>query len=297
NYMLNVGPDGMGRVPEMSARILRRLGRWLGVHGEAIYGTSPSPLGPMPWGECTARDGKLYLHVLHWPGDGRLIVPGLPASVRSVRLMGSRAKLSVRKLDGGTEIRLPSRRPGSLVPVIEIYVRGRLTAPRDPVVLNNCVQSLVAPAAAGKGFRQNKLSWMEKFGDWKHMECLSDWRAPRGRAAWSFATIEPGWLYVDVEYSSVPESDYSEWRMRLGDADVTFPLIASGHCRVGDSGGNRELARFRTYRVGLFELPRGRQTLSLGPTRPPGGPVHISAMILTPLRGGNGSKAAGTRRR
>ena len=40
NYLLNIGPDGAGHVPEQSASNLRELGKWLSVNGDAIYGTS-----------------------------------------------------------------------------------------------------------------------------------------------------------------------------------------------------------------------------------------------------------------
>jgi alpha-L-fucosidase len=40
NYLLNIGPDGKGQVPEASARGLREVGDWLQVNGKAIYGTS-----------------------------------------------------------------------------------------------------------------------------------------------------------------------------------------------------------------------------------------------------------------
>ena len=40
NYLLNIGPDGKGHVPEASARGLREVGKWLRVNGDAIYGTS-----------------------------------------------------------------------------------------------------------------------------------------------------------------------------------------------------------------------------------------------------------------
>ncbi len=40
NYLLNVGPDGKGYIPEESALLLREVGKWMELNGEAIYGTS-----------------------------------------------------------------------------------------------------------------------------------------------------------------------------------------------------------------------------------------------------------------
>ncbi|WP_052823392.1 alpha-L-fucosidase [Neotamlana sedimentorum] len=40
NYLLNIGPDGEGHVPEASANGLREMGEWIKINNEAIYGTS-----------------------------------------------------------------------------------------------------------------------------------------------------------------------------------------------------------------------------------------------------------------
>ena len=67
NLTLNVGPDARGRIPPESVEALNAIGQWMEVNGEALYGTSHSPFGCMPWGRITAKRDTLYLHVFEWP--------------------------------------------------------------------------------------------------------------------------------------------------------------------------------------------------------------------------------------
>jgi alpha-L-fucosidase len=57
NYLLNVGPTAEGVIPQPSQDILRTVGRWLQVNGEAIYGAAPTPFGE-ELGETSARGAK-----------------------------------------------------------------------------------------------------------------------------------------------------------------------------------------------------------------------------------------------
>ena len=36
---MNVGPDGNGVIPDASVKILKEIGAWMKINGEAIYGT------------------------------------------------------------------------------------------------------------------------------------------------------------------------------------------------------------------------------------------------------------------
>ena len=57
NYLLNVGPTAEGIIPQASAEILRTVGRWLKINGDAVYGAGTSPFGG-EFGEYTSKDAK-----------------------------------------------------------------------------------------------------------------------------------------------------------------------------------------------------------------------------------------------
>jgi alpha-L-fucosidase len=57
NYLLNIGPTAEGVIPQAGADLLRTVGRWLKVNGEAIYGAGHSPFGE-EFGEYTAKGSK-----------------------------------------------------------------------------------------------------------------------------------------------------------------------------------------------------------------------------------------------
>jgi alpha-L-fucosidase len=82
NYLLNIGPRGDGSVVEFEAEVLRSMGRWLTLNGEAIYGTEPQPFRTLEFGYATRKPGKLYLLVTDWPADGRLRLPAMRNPIR-----------------------------------------------------------------------------------------------------------------------------------------------------------------------------------------------------------------------
>jgi alpha-L-fucosidase len=57
NYLLNVGPTAEGVIPQPSQEILRTVGRWLRVNGEAVYGAGATPFGD-ELGEASGRGAK-----------------------------------------------------------------------------------------------------------------------------------------------------------------------------------------------------------------------------------------------
>jgi alpha-L-fucosidase len=224
----------------------------------------------------------LFLHVFQWPPDGRLIVPGLKTKVTRARLDRA-GKLAVTSSGDNVVITLPPGCPDTLIPVVTLELAGPAEASRDQFVLNRCRQTLETGVAKLEGCGLKAVNWMEKFGDWKHAECIADWQGAESAATWEFKTVEPGSFYLDVEYTCPAEDDYSEWRVRCGATAVAFPLIDTGERPTRVAFGVA-FPRFRTYRVGVLDLPKpGRRQLCLGPTGSEGKGVRISSLNLAPV--------------
>lgn len=65
NYLLNVGPDARGNVPERCAEILNEVGTYVRANGEALFGTKSAGVYPyeLDFAEFTCKDHRLFVHV------------------------------------------------------------------------------------------------------------------------------------------------------------------------------------------------------------------------------------------
>lgn len=128
NFLLNIGPLPDGSiVPEQRDRLLA-IGRWMKVNGESISGTTGSPFPrQLPWGRCTSRPGRLYLHVFDWPADGKLAVPGLRNAITRAFLLSDpqRSRLKVSVEDLGAVLEVPVTAPDPINSVIILEIQGK----------------------------------------------------------------------------------------------------------------------------------------------------------------------------
>ena len=134
NYLLNVGPDGNGVIPEESVKVLREVGKWMKVNGEAIYGTQRwttlregSTVIPRGGTEerknqgftirltpedlwFTAKGNFVYAMSLVDPVDNGISVKSLynyRNQIKSIRMLGVDESLSWKAAGNTIEIGLP----------------------------------------------------------------------------------------------------------------------------------------------------------------------------------------------
>jgi len=95
NFILNVGPDALGRIPAQAARILGEVGEWLQINGDSIYGCCMAEnMQYHDFGRYTKKGNKLYLHLYE-------------KTNRPVRLAGILDRIErIRLLKDGSEVAL-----------------------------------------------------------------------------------------------------------------------------------------------------------------------------------------------
>ena len=138
NLLVNIGPRSDGTIPQEVQDVLREVGSWLKINGEAIYGTRPWKIygeGPtkivegafhdtdaQPFTEhdfrFTTKGAAVYACQLGWPVNGQALIHSLTAEqlggrkIISVSLLGATTRLSFASESSGLQIKLPAQGPG-----------------------------------------------------------------------------------------------------------------------------------------------------------------------------------------
>ena len=278
-YMLNVGPSGKGIIPTESATILRLAGKWLKTHAKAIYGCQRSPVPLQAWGVVTMQPQTMYLHVLEWPKNGKLIIPGVKLKSPEATVFTTGEKLQLSQEKGMLTVKIPQVAPVSPVTVICLKFSGNLSVTGTGNILHpGLANSFEAPFAEITDCKKGKRRWMEKFGDWHHTDVIEN-ISNGSLITWQFNALGSELCNVVLEYDCLPAADGSELEFSLGDASWFFPVQATGN-------GHSNRTRLRRETLGAVQIPKaGAYSLAIKGTDIKGtNEFIIKRVILEPVK-------------
>jgi alpha-L-fucosidase len=123
NFLLNVGPMPNGEIQPEFTDTLLAVGQWLQQYGESIYGTRGSVVAPQPWGVVTAKDKRLYVHVLNGPAQPYIFIPGLTQTVTRALRMNNHKVLKYKQQPEGLFIYLAEQPQNEMDTIIQLETR------------------------------------------------------------------------------------------------------------------------------------------------------------------------------
>jgi alpha-L-fucosidase len=133
NLLMNVGPTGRGTFDQRAIASLEVYGKWLRLHGRAIYGAGRSDFLPPDGVRYTQKGNRLYAHIYNWPNQ-YLLLDGLRGKVKYAQLLNDASEVQWPADDADTHfmppgaehtltLLLPVKKPDVVVPVIELILK------------------------------------------------------------------------------------------------------------------------------------------------------------------------------
>jgi hypothetical protein len=231
-----VGPKGDGTIDTPDVNILKGIGKWWKVNGEqSIRGTHQSPLDVQSWGESTMKGHTIYLHVMNWPTDGKLLVGGINRTATKAYLLCNRQKaLPMKNMGENLEIQVPLVASDTVDAVIALQCNdlSKVTKHR-----------LLAQNIASNEFRvfDATLSGHLKYGsEKKNFHWIEGWDSKDDMVSWNFSNVKAAKYQVSIDYEATEkDGDGGAYSVRIGDVSLKHDVRYGN--RVMDDLGQIEI--------------------------------------------------------
>ena len=114
NYLLNIGPDGEGKVIDFEKKVLLGIGQWLEKYGDAVYSTQGNPFAkPFEWGELTRKDRTLFLFIKEEYAHIPIVLQGVETLLTKARDLTAKKEIIVAQEE--TKLTIPPLPPNTVV--------------------------------------------------------------------------------------------------------------------------------------------------------------------------------------
>jgi len=267
NLLLNIGPMGTGDIDPKDSSILQGIGAWWKVNGESIRGTTATPLPVQTWGESTRKGGTLYLHVFHWPANGKLVIGGLKTPVLNAHLLADHTRRHLILSDFDPH-------------GVTIFVPDTAPDPVDSVVVVNCgidklevdPARLLQPEYPLEVLRafDGELSGALKYGPGKKTDdVVMNWKKAGQSITWPVRLNTAATYEVAANYNAAEESAGGTFTVSFGSQALTGTV---------QSGTNQTTA------LGRVTVPAGSLAIKVAAGQIKGGELfELRQLELKPV--------------
>lgn len=220
NLLLNVGPTPEGTIPPEFAERLKGIGRWMKINRESIYGTTASCFDKLPFfGRCTVKGNMLYLHVMGWPQNHILKIPGLKTAIKNVYLLAEPGKsLPFEKKENDYYITLPERAPDNIASVIAVRLSGAPEVEQYDIKpdKNGSITLPVYMAELKKHYGQ-KRAYIDHVYD---TALLVNWKNTGDYPEWNFITSRDNQYEVTLSYNTPRWSSGCRFKVAIDEQEL-----------------------------------------------------------------------------
>jgi alpha-L-fucosidase len=268
NLLMNVGPKGDGTIDVRDQKILKGIGAWLSVNGEAIYGTRETPLPVPSWGQTSVKGNKLYLHVHSDPGEV-LALGGLKNKVNSAYLLADPDKkpLAVERAESGDyQIGVPDGSLNEAVSIIVLECDGAIERANTTRLLaheQTNILHVFDGEENGKGIR---------YGAGNHRSNhIHSWRNENANIYWDCRLTADATFNVYAEYDAGIADEKNRYEIDFGTEALSAKVVPQ--------------SKFERRLVGQVSLKKGDIPITVNALEiaPKTNLMNLRRLILEPV--------------
>ena len=226
-----------------------RVATWIEEHRVAVIGAGATPFKErLAWGVATTKGDHLFLHVIKWPKEGKLLIPRLHNSVKTARLFGSSQELKLKPNVSDWEITLPEkpRARDTILPVLHLELDA-------PAVVATETAPVVKPGEKGAISLHARYAIvhgeMLRFEPQPHKNTVGYWVKEKDWAEWSCVATKSGRYNVTLRYGCGDGQGGSDIELAVGETKLPFTVEATGGFQS-----------WRDVEVGVVELAANSMT-------------------------------------
>jgi len=122
NLLLNVGPMPNGKIQPKHMESLKKIGEWLLLNGETIYGTTEGPVAPNNEMVSTQKAKTVYLHVMDSSKE-LFFIPNFKERIKTMTFYKNKGKVTFKLDKYGLFIEIPENQKDTIDTIIEMTIK------------------------------------------------------------------------------------------------------------------------------------------------------------------------------